>query len=61
MQIVKVYNFLYKRLLWQVNNIHRGGCTAVDVSPDGCHLATAGDKVVKIWDYGMRLDINFQV
>jgi len=22
---------------------------------------TAGDKVIKVWDYHMRLDINFQV
>ncbi|XP_070579992.1 WD repeat-containing protein 90-like isoform X2 [Ptychodera flava] len=49
------------RLLSEVSNIHRAGCTSIDVSPDGKHLATAGDKVVKIWDYHMRLDLNFQV
>ncbi|XP_077979468.1 WD repeat-containing protein 90-like [Glandiceps talaboti] len=49
------------RLLTEVSNIHRTDCTSIDVSPDGKHLASAGDKVVKIWDYHMRLDLNFQV
>lgn len=44
-----------------MSNIHRGGCSSLDVSRDGKHLATAGDRVIKIWDYHMRLDINFQV
>jgi hypothetical protein len=48
-------------LVLQLGNIQRGGCTALDVSGDGRHLATAGDKVIKIWDYYMRLDLNFQV
>ena len=48
-------------ILLQIGNIHRSGCTAIDVSGDGRHLATAGDKVIKIWDYCMRLDLNFQV
>lgn len=30
-------------------------------SKDGKYLVTAGDKVLKVWDYCMRLDINFQV
>jgi len=34
---------------------------ALDVSHEGRHLVTAGDKVVKVWDYHMRLDLNFQV
>nr|XP_006813552.1 PREDICTED: WD repeat-containing protein 90-like [Saccoglossus kowalevskii] len=49
------------RLLSEISNIHRTGCTSLDVSPDGRHLSTAGDKVVKVWDYHMRLDLNFQV
>ena len=49
------------RFDFQLNNIHRGGCTAFDVSQDGRLLVTAGDNVVKIWDYYMRFDINFQV
>ena len=47
--------------LFQIANIHRSRCTSVDVSNDGRFLATAGDKVVKIWDYHMRQDLNFQV
>lgn len=45
----------------QIDNIHRSGCTSVDVSQDSRHLVTAGDKVIKVWDYHMRLDLNFQV
>ena len=76
-RIQKSYTNLYKYPLWtnsikhayllntnaflQMDNIHRAGCTALDCSSDGRHLATAGDRVVKIWDYHMRLDLNFQV
>ncbi|XP_033117799.1 WD repeat-containing protein 90-like isoform X4 [Anneissia japonica] len=49
------------RLMNEISNIHRSGCTSIDVPSNCRHLATAGDKVVKIWDYHMRLDINFQV
>eukprot|EP00794_Sanderia_malayensis_P008708 gene8708-9637_t len=49
------------QLLTEVSNIHRGRVTAVCVSPGGKYLATAGDKVIKIWDYHMRMDLNFQV
>lgn len=31
------------------------------MSRDGKYLATAGDRLIKMWDYHMRLDINFQV
>jgi len=48
-------------LLSEVSNIHRVRSSSLDVSRDGKHLATAGDRVIKIWDYHMRLDINFQV
>ncbi|XP_068672849.1 WD repeat-containing protein 90-like isoform X2 [Montipora foliosa] len=48
-------------LLSEVSDIHRSSCSSLDVSRDGKHLATAGDRLVKIWDYHMRLDINFQV
>ncbi|PFX32008.1 WD repeat-containing protein 90 [Stylophora pistillata] len=48
-------------LLSEVSNIHRGNCSSLAVNCDGKYLATAGDRVVKIWDYHMRLDINFQV
>ncbi len=49
------------QLLTEVSNIHRGRVTGVCMSPTGKYLATAGDKVIKIWDYHMRLDLNFQV
>ena len=44
-----------------MSHIHRGECTALSVSQDGRYLLTAGDKMVKIWDYNMALDLNFQV
>ena len=47
--------------LFQVSHIHRGDCAALSLSKDGRHLLTAGDKVVKVWDYRMALDLNFQV
>jgi len=31
------------------------------LTENGRYLATGGDKVIKIWDYSMKLDINFQV
>ncbi|XP_071815143.1 WD repeat-containing protein 90-like isoform X2 [Apostichopus japonicus] len=49
------------RLLNKISGVHRSGITGVDVCHDCRHLATAGDRVVKIWDYHMRLDLNFQV
>ncbi|XP_064636675.1 WD repeat-containing protein 90-like [Lineus longissimus] len=49
------------RLLAEINNVQRVDCTALAVTSDGKHLATAGDRVIKIWDYHMRLDLNFQV
>ncbi|XP_048238655.1 WD repeat-containing protein 90-like isoform X1 [Haliotis rufescens] len=49
------------RLLTEVEHIHRGGCTSLTTTSDGRYLATAGDRVVKIWDYAINLDINFQV
>lgn len=44
-----------------MSHIHRGECTALSISRDGRYLLTAGDKVVKVWDYNMALDLNFQV
>ncbi|XP_074646351.1 WD repeat-containing protein 90-like [Tubulanus polymorphus] len=49
------------KLLAQIDHIHRNSCSALTVSPDGRYLATSGDRLIKIWDYHMRLDINFQV
>ncbi|XP_031573056.1 WD repeat-containing protein 90-like, partial [Actinia tenebrosa] len=48
-------------LLSEVSNLHRHSCSCLDTSPDGRYLATAGDNLIKVWDYHMRLDINFQV
>jgi hypothetical protein len=45
----------------QIDHIHRAGCSALNVAKDGRHLVTAGDKVLKVWDYSMKLDLNFQV
>ncbi|XP_069124737.1 WD repeat-containing protein 90-like isoform X4 [Argopecten irradians] len=49
------------RIESEVGNIHRTGCSTLAVTSSGRHLATGGDKVIKIWDYNMKLDINFQV
>lgn len=47
------------RLLSEVPHLHRGRCSCVVVSGDGRYLVTAGDQVLKVWDYAM--DLNFQV
>ncbi|XP_071478368.1 WD repeat-containing protein 90-like [Diadema antillarum] len=49
------------RLINKVSSIHRSGLTGMDVCQDCRHMATAGDRVIKVWDYHMRLDLNFQV
>ena len=47
--------------LFQVSHIHRGLCTAISLTSGGRHIITAGDNSIKIWDYSMALDLNFQV
>ena len=49
------------QLLSEVSNIHRGECTSLAVDRTGRYLLTTGDRVVKVWDYSMALDLNFQV
>ena len=49
------------QLLSEVGRVHRTECSSVGVSENGRYLVTGGDKVVKVWDYGMALDLNFQV
>lgn len=49
------------RLLSTVNNIHRQSVDFIAVSNDGQYLVTSGDNFIKVWDYQMRLDTNFQV
>lgn len=41
--------------------MHRTSCSSLALSKDGRFLLTAGDKVIKVWDYQMRFDISFQV
>ncbi|KAK7003519.1 WD repeat-containing protein 90 [Biomphalaria glabrata] len=49
------------RLIQEIDHINRSGCSALTVSDCGHYLATGGDKTIKIWDYELNLDINFQV
>ncbi|RUS87769.1 hypothetical protein EGW08_004515 [Elysia chlorotica] len=49
------------KLVYEGTHIHRSGCSAMSVSSCAKFLATGGDKTIKIWDYSMNLDINFQV
>lgn len=41
--------------------VHKLSCSSLALSKDGRYLLTAGGKVIKVWDYQMRFDINFQV
>lgn len=45
----------------QVSPVHKLSCSSLALSKDARYLLTAGDKVIKVWDYRMRFDINFQV
>ncbi|KAM6407489.1 WD repeat-containing protein 90 [Rhynochetos jubatus] len=49
------------RLVREVSPVHKQSCSSLALSNDGRYLLTAGDKVIKVWDYQMRFDINFQV
>ncbi|XP_075624119.1 WD repeat-containing protein 90 isoform X1 [Balearica regulorum gibbericeps] len=49
------------RLVREVSPVHKLSCSSLALSKDGRYLLTAGDKVIKVWDYRMRFDINFQV
>ncbi|XP_032560024.1 WD repeat-containing protein 90 isoform X1 [Chiroxiphia lanceolata] len=49
------------RLVREVSPMHKLTCSSFALSRDGQYLLTAGDKVIKVWDYRMRFDINFQV
>ena len=49
------------QLLSEVSNIHRSKCTSLAVDRTGKYLVTGGDKTVKVWDYSLSLDLNFQV
>lgn len=41
--------------------MHKLSCSSLALSKDGRYLLTAGDKVIKVWDYRMRFAVNFQV
>ncbi len=49
------------RLLSSVGRIHRSMTDCLTTSSDGVYLATSGDNCIKIWDYEMRLEKNYQV
>ncbi|NXL63252.1 WDR90 protein, partial [Chordeiles acutipennis] len=49
------------RVVREVSPVHRVSCSSLALSEDGRYLLTAGDKVLKVWDYQMRFDVNFQV
>ncbi|KAM7007238.1 LOW QUALITY PROTEIN: WD repeat-containing protein 90 [Passerculus sandwichensis] len=49
------------RLVREVSPVHKLSCSSLALSKDGQYLLTAGDKVIKVWDYRMRFTINFQV
>jgi WD40 repeat protein len=48
------------RLLSSIQRIHRSLTDCVTVSSDGVFLVTSGDNCIKIWDYQMRLEKNYQ-
>ncbi|XP_072416196.1 WD repeat-containing protein 90 isoform X2 [Chiloscyllium punctatum] len=49
------------KLIREVCNIHKTVSTSLAVSEDIQYLLTTGEKVIKVWDYHMKQDINFQV
>ncbi|XP_052535941.1 WD repeat-containing protein 90 isoform X1 [Tympanuchus pallidicinctus] len=49
------------RLVREVSPVHKLSCSSLALSKDARYLLTAGDKVIKVWDYQMRFSINFQV
>ncbi|KAM9372410.1 WD repeat-containing protein 90 [Phaethornis superciliosus] len=49
------------RLVREVSPVHKLSCSSLVLSRDGRYLLTAGDKVIKVWDYQMLFDTNFQV
>ncbi|CAK8679863.1 unnamed protein product [Clavelina lepadiformis] len=48
------------QLLSVTEDIHRSCATAICASSDGSHLVTAGDKLIKVWDYDMSKDLCCQ-
>uniref|UniRef100_A0A8B9M989 WD repeat-containing protein 90 n=1 Tax=Accipiter nisus TaxID=211598 RepID=A0A8B9M989_9AVES len=42
------------RLVREVSPVHKLSCSSLALSKDGRYLLTAGDKVIKVWDYQMH-------
>ena len=49
------------QLLSEVTHLHRKSCSSLSVSANGRYLLTAGNQILKVWDYNMAMDVNFQV
>ncbi|XP_043935318.1 WD repeat-containing protein 90 [Protopterus annectens] len=49
------------RLVREISKVHKKMCSSLAVSEDAQFLLTAADMVIKVWDYDMKLDKNFQV
>ncbi|XP_019348592.1 WD repeat-containing protein 90 isoform X3 [Alligator mississippiensis] len=49
------------RLVREVSHVHKQYCSSLALSEDGRYMLTAGDRVIKVWDYRMSFNINFQV
>ncbi|KAM6424013.1 WD repeat-containing protein 90 isoform 1-T1 [Liasis olivaceus] len=49
------------RLIRVVSQVHKQSCSSLTLSPDGRYVLTAGDRVIKVWDYEMRFDVSCQV
>ncbi|KAJ6659778.1 hypothetical protein lerEdw1_018494 [Lerista edwardsae] len=58
---VLVLNMKTGRLIRTVSHLHKQSCSSLALSPDARYLLTAGDRVLKVWDYWMRFDTNSQV
>ncbi|XP_053132932.1 WD repeat-containing protein 90 [Hemicordylus capensis] len=49
------------RLIRTISQAHKQPCSSLALSPDARYLLTTGDRVLKVWDFGMRFDVNSQV
>ncbi|XP_019363134.1 PREDICTED: WD repeat-containing protein 90 isoform X1 [Gavialis gangeticus] len=49
------------RLVREVSHVHKQYCSSLALSEDARYMLTAGDRVIKVWDYRMNFNINFQV
>ena len=42
-------------------NVHKESCNALAVGGNDEYFFTSGEKVLKVWDYKLRFDVNFQM